>query len=46
MPELNTMLTPNRLASMSVTRRPSMKLKMMPHMHPSERPLKNMAKTL
>lgn len=45
-PELNTMLTPKRLASISVTFRPSMKLKITPHMHPSERPLKNIAAAL
>ena len=45
-PELNTMLTPKRLASMSVTLRPSMKLKITPHMQPNERPFTNMAATL
>lgn len=45
MPELMAMLSPIRLASRSVTRRPSRKLKITPHMHPNESPLKNSAKT-
>lgn len=44
-PELMAMLSPIRLASRSVTRRPSRKLKITPHMHPNESPLKNSAKT-
>ena len=39
------MLIPNRLANKSVTRRPSIKLKITPHMHPKASPLKNMAST-
>ena len=40
-PELMAMLSPIRLASRSVTRRPSRKLKITPHMHPNESPLKH-----
>jgi hypothetical protein len=40
------MLNPIRLASKSVTRRPSRKLKITPHIHPKESPLKNRANTL
>ena len=40
------MLSPIRAASKSVTRRPSRKLKITPHMQPSDSPLKNNAKTL
>ena len=45
-PELIAMLSPIRLASKSVTRLPSRKLKITPHMHPKESPLKNRANTL
>ena len=45
-PELITILTPSRLARISVTRRPSIKLKMTPHIHPSDNPFRNMAATL
>ena len=45
-PELIAMLNPIRLASKSVTRRPSRKLKITPHIHPKESPLKNRANTL
>ena len=45
-PELNTMLTPNRLANISVTLRPSIKLNITPHIQPSDKPFKNMAATL
>ena len=45
-PELTAILSPIRLANKSVTLRPSRKLKMTPHMHPNERPLKNKANTL
>ena len=40
------MLTPMMLARMSVVRLPSRKLKMTPHMQPSERPLKKSAAML
>ncbi len=40
------MLIPNKLASISVTRRPSIKLKITPHIHPKASPLKNIAKIL
>ena len=45
-PELKTMLTPSRLARISVTLRPSIKLKITPHIHPSDKPLTNIAMTL
>lgn len=45
-PELAAMLRPIRAANKSVTRRPSRKLNITPHMQPSERPLKNKSKTL
>ena len=45
-PELTAILTPSKLANISVTLRPSMKLKMTPHMHPNASPLKNRANTL
>ena len=45
-PELITILTPNKLARTSVILRPSIKLKIIPHMHPSESPFKNIAAIL
>ena len=45
-PELMTILTPSKLARMSVIRLPSIKLKMIPHIHPSESPFRNMAPIL
>ena len=43
---LTAILSPKREASRSVTRRPSRKLKMTPHIQPSDSPLKNNANTL
>ena len=45
-PELITILIPNRLARISVVLRPSIKLKITPHIHPNESPLKNIANIL
>ena len=45
-PELSAMLTPMILARISVVRRPSRKLKITPHMQPSESPLKKRANIL
>ena len=45
-PELITMLIPKRLAKISVVRRPSIKLKITPHIQPNDNPLKNMANIL
>ena len=45
-PELTAILKPIKLANKSVTLRPSKKLKITPHIHPKESPLKNRAKTL
>ena len=45
-PELSAMLTPMMLARKSVVRLPSKKLKITPHIHPNESPLKNKAMIL
>ena len=45
-PELITILIPKRLAKISVVRRPSIKLKITPHIQPNDNPLKNMANIL
>ncbi len=45
-PELITILIPKRLAKISVVRRPSIKLKITPRIHPNENPLKNIANIL
>ena len=45
-PELIAILNPIRLANRSVTRRPSKKLNITPHMQPNESPLKKRANTL
>ena len=44
--ELITILIPKRLAKTSVVRRPSIKLKITPHIQPNDNPLKNMANIL
>ena len=45
-PLLTAILSPKREASKSVTRRPSRKLKITPHIQPNDSPLKNNASTL
>ena len=45
-PELITILIPKRLAKISVVRRPSIKLKITPHIQTNDNPLKNMANIL
>ena len=45
-PELITIQIPKRLAKTSVVRRPSIKLKITPHIQPNDNPLKNMANIL
>lgn len=45
-PELKAMLIPMMLARIPVSLRPSIKLKITPHIQPSNSPLKNKAQTL
>ena len=45
-PELKAILSPMMLAKIPLNLRPSRKLKITPHIHPSDSPLKNSAKIL